>query len=340
MNAESKILPPSSQNTALVYLLHPQEVLAESTAHNAACFEQIHEWLSHQSSNSHQFVQDPINAEFVLAPIQGGAYGPFLERLRNSSIFRRMARKVLVYSPDDNQFPAVRGLYTSVSHKLSASSWALPAHYISSHIHRFHFQREELNTKDVLFSFVGSSNTHPIRQEILQLRHAAAILRDSTPKSMGTKYWWQEPNAEDFFIDFREITRRSQFAICPRGISPASIRLFEVMEAGCVPVVVSDGYIFPHGPEWPEFTIHVPEREVATIPERIVQAEPRAKEMGAAARQAWETYFSPASTVNSLVTWARTILLQSNSAPPVTLKAEEYLRPRNLLAKLRFRMKG
>lgn len=157
---------------------------------------------------------------------------------------------------------------------------------------------------------------------------------DATSKS-EEKYWWQRPEKEKFVDSFREIAARSQFVICPRGISPSSIRLYEAMEAAAVPVILSDELELPVGPEWETFCLRVPEREIDRTPRLIEEQQARAREMGAAARSAWELYFSPQNTVQSVVSWAR-LLLNHPARRPALLNLKEYTSYPLLRAKLRF----
>ncbi len=242
-----------------VYLLPPAEVAANLPPGAADCYDQLLAGFALQTGSAHTLTPDPDDAEMILAPIRCGGYGPCFEKLRRSAIYRRHAARVVVYSPEDNQFPALRGLFPSVSARWVRTRWALPAHYVSGHIHQFAFRRDEIAAKDLLFSFVGSSRTHPIREQIVKWREPRGLVVDA---SAGTDpdYWWEKENREQLIADYREITRRSQFVLCPRGVSASSLRLFEAMEAGAVPVIVADDLQLPLGPAWEDFSLGVRER--------------------------------------------------------------------------------
>lgn len=316
-----------------VYLLHPSEVAADIPPEAAACYEQLHAEFALQTRTAHTLAPDPAEAEIILAPIAPSGYGPCFEKLRRSAIYRRHADKLVVYSPQDNQFPALRGLFPSVGGRWVRSRWALPAHYISSHIHQFKFRPEEMAGKDLLFSFVGSSRTHPIREQIVQWREPRGVVVDASART-DEAYWWEKKNREQLVAGYREITLRSQFVLCPRGVSASSIRLFEAMEAGAIPVIVADDLQLPLGPRWEEFSLRVPERDVATIPQLLERWEHRAAAMGAAARDAWEMYFSPGATVGSMIGWAG-LLLGNFPRRPARICLGEYGDPRRLKSKLR-----
>ncbi|HEY1583440.1 MAG TPA: exostosin family protein, partial [Chthoniobacterales bacterium] len=284
-----------------VFLLPPKQVVTALPPLAETCYDQLRAGFALQTT--HLLTDDPGSADLILAPIQNAGYGLRFEALRSSKIYQPYAGKLIVYSPDDNQFPSLRGLYPAAPLRWVRRGWALPAHYISSHIHRFSFSADEAAQKDLLFSFVGSSRTHPIREKILQWRHPRAVVLDSSSKS-DRHYWWEKENKDDLLDSFREITRRSRFVVCPRGVSASSIRLFEAIEASSVPVIVADDLALPLGPNWEEFSIRVREREIDDVPRLIEHYADRAFEMGAAARRAWETYFSPEASIGSVVAWA------------------------------------
>ncbi|HEY1581529.1 MAG TPA: exostosin family protein [Chthoniobacterales bacterium] len=329
-------MPPTTP-PANVYLLSPAEVVKDAPAFAEACYDTLRAGFALQPAPRHTLASDPASAEIVLAPIQSGGYGPCLEALRRSAVYRSFADKLVVYSAGDGQFPAVRGLYTTVTGRWAREGWALPAHHISSHIHRFAFAPEELGAKDILFSFVGASRTHPIREKVVRLEHLHAVLIDSSAKT--EKHWWEKEDKERFVESFRDVTRRSRFVLCPRGVSASTVRFFEALEAGAVPVIIADDFELPVGPRWEECSIRVPEEEVANIPGLLEGLAKKAGAMGRAARAVWEDYFSPAATVNSFVYWARLLFLHSHRRS-TGLIVEEYTRPGLVRAKLRHLLKS
>ena len=168
----------------------------------------------------------------------------------------------------------------------------------------------------------------------MQWQHPGGVVIDSSPKS-DKGYWWEQTNKNQFVDSFRDVTRRSRFVICPRGVSPSSIRLFEAMEAGSVPVIISDDLELPLGPRWEEFSLRVREQDIDDIPRLIERRQDQASEMGAAARRTWETYFSPQATVGSIVGWAQRLLAHSHHRP-ILLQIREYTTPRLVRPKLRY----
>lgn len=93
--------------------------------------------------------------------------------------------------------------------------------------------------------------------------------------------------------------RQSCFALCPAGAGPNSIRLWEALGFGAIPVILADALALP-GPAalWQQAALQVPERPeaVATLPERLerLRRDPeRLAVMQAAGRSLWERYGPP-----------------------------------------------
>jgi|LauGreDrversion4_2_1035121.scaffolds.fasta_scaffold178977_2 hypothetical protein len=100
--------------------------------------------------------------------------------------------------------------------------------------------------------------------------------------------------------DYVATLRQCCFALCPSGTGPNSIRLWEALGFGAIPVILADALALP-GPAtlWGEAALVVPERAeaVAALPERLerLRHEPaRLAAMQAAGRLLWARYGPPA----------------------------------------------
>jgi len=208
-------------------------------------------------------------------------------------------RRRFAFCSYDNGFPALPGLYPSLTPWNADSRFARSAPYLPK---PWDDDDVDLDRKDpaFLFSFVGSALTSPIRRRILDLRHKRGFVRDSSNDD-GYRSAQPQDVYQRFQKSYRTVLADSQFVLCPRGVGTSSIRLFETMRAGRVPVVISDHWIPPLRVPWEEFIVCIPEKEIAGIPRRLESLAERAREMGHRARQQWEMNFSENRVFNWLV---------------------------------------
>src|SRR5207248_3140120 len=128
-------------------------------------------------------------------------------------------------------------------------------------------------------------------RRILKLRDLRAHLEDSSKFNQ-----WVPMDAAEREKRQRHyvgVLEGSKFVLCPRGAGTSSYSLFETMKMGLAPVLVSDEWVPPEGPDWDGFMLKVREDEVARIPELLRGHEHEAEERGVRARKAFEQFFSP-----------------------------------------------
>ena len=65
----------------------------------------------------------------------------------------------------------------------------------------------------------------------------------------------------------------SKFCFCPRGDTPGTSRYFDVIAAGCIPVVISDDITLPFREEIPYelFTIFIKEHQFERNPIKVLE---------------------------------------------------------------------
>lgn len=324
------------------FLLDPRQIRSNAISLERACYEQILTDVGQDAHKQHRQTDNPVEADVILAPIQSGGYGPFFRDLRTSPFFKTYKAKLVCYCPDPLVYPAIPGIYPSAPTHLTRLGWTCGGHYVSSHLHQHHFDPGSSgSSRDLLFSFVGTLQTHPVRKEIFQLRHPRAMLLDSSPKANAEQWWWQQDpiTVQAKFTQFRQNLLRTKFSLCPRGMAPSSIRLFESLEAGCVPIIVADDLVLPEGPNWSSFCLRVPERQVASIPALAEANEAKFDSMSKLARAAWEDHFSAWSSFHRLVNWGGAIVHRLAGTRRrflgLAILAGEYVLPRNIRVHLR-----
>jgi hypothetical protein len=128
-------------------------------------------------------------------------------------------------------------------------------------------------SKDLWFSFVGF-NTHASREQLF-----AMPIPDGCIIKERKKWHFQvDANRRDQEkLEYQSVLARSRFSICPRGTGPGTLRFWESLEAGSIPVLISDGLQLPECFDWSSCIVRVAERDTANI-SQILQQIPLERE--------------------------------------------------------------
>jgi hypothetical protein len=73
------------------------------------------------------------------------------------------------------------------------------------------------------------------------------------------------------------------------------------MQAGVAPVLLSDKYDLPKGPDWDSFLLRIPESRLKEIPQILDAHVAESSELGYRARAAWEQWFAPDKVFNNII---------------------------------------
>ena len=139
--------------------------------------------------------------------------------------------------------------------------------------------------KDILYSFIGLES-HPVRRKIFSLsRRSDMVIKKRSCwhfylrcKGRVIPLKWS-PRREQEREEYQDILSRSRFSLCPSGTGPSTIRFWESLQAGAIPVFLADAMALPtiEGINWNDCIVRVPERNVFSV-DRIIRAIPPEKE--------------------------------------------------------------
>ncbi|MCC5637253.1 glycosyltransferase family 47 protein [Nostoc sp. CHAB 5844] len=302
---------------------------------HTAAYEKLWECAHKDCFGVHHLVSSPEDADIILFAELDGLGCHFSDRLLlRHEYVKKYYQKCFLYTPVDKPIAFLPGLYSSIEQRYFDPARIRSCHYLSTHITKIPFKLLPYAKKDLLFSFVGSVYTHPIRAEIVKIIHPRGLCHDVSQG--GQVLWYQQQGAfSKYIIDYAELMSRSRFVLCPRGVGTSSIRLFEAMECGAVPVIISDSWIPPTGPNWEKFSLRIPENQIAEIPSIIESYEHRSEEMGQLARQAWENWFADEVSFHRMVEWCIEIMATKqqqgiNKALQLNPYVQQLIRPYHL----------
>ncbi len=226
----------------------------------------------------HRLAPDPDRADLIL--FAEYADEPFQQSVRHHPLVRRHRERCFVLDERDHTFPFLPGVYASVPRAWSHPDRTRSGGYRVMFQHGIQIDPVLGAAPGLLFSFVGAFWTAAVRRRLGALDHPRGWVCDTSSGGGSRGAYLQAITS-------------SAFVLCPRGLAPATTRLFDVMRAGRVPVVLADDWVPPEGPDWDAFALRVPEAEAARLPATLEALEGTARQRGAAARAAWEAWFAP-----------------------------------------------
>lgn len=246
----------------------------------------------------HTLAASPTEADVVLFPdCHMFPHDPGLRALRRHPLWREFPDKCLVYDARDLPWLAWPGIYVSMPRHYLRHEFQEPWAYYRVPLPSGAMDTVEPSHPDLLFSFVGSC-THPVRRNILTVRHERAVIEE-----VRNFLFWD--SSSPGFIEKRtryyRILSRSKFVLCPRGYGTSSIRLYEVLAMGRVPVIIADDWAVPNGPDWSACSLRWPERGIDRLPDVLAAREDEYAMMATSARRVYEEWFSPARAFERII---------------------------------------
>lgn len=257
---------------------------------------------------------DPRRADCVLLCSVAHA-GLGMRRLWRHPARKAAPERTFVYSEADHPFAWLPGLYASLPARLHRADWHRAVCYAPHH----HAQglgdllHPTGSPPRYLFSFVGAAASRPaLRSQILRLSSRDALLMD-TSRERWLPFRGATGEQRRVHARYAAALRDSAFVLCPAGSGVSSIRIFEAMQCGRVPVIIADDWEPPALCDWSAVSIRVEERAVARIPRIVEAVQGRSDEMGRLARQEWERLFAPSALLGYFVTLLRELLERPRS---------------------------
>jgi Exostosin family len=215
-----------------------------------------------------------------------------------SEIFQRARDEEITWDCGDHPAGVYPGFYSSLSHQIFSP--AIHRSFCYPIVYNEQVQHFNKDDAKLLYSFVGGITSALRSRLVAQLTNHPLRLRGMIRVQSGS--WGAVFDRSGVAIkrEFAESLRKARFILCPRGNGVGTIRLFEAMQAGRVPVIISDDYVLPNGVDWKSCAIVVRESESGKIPEILATRESDWETMAAMARRCWEQHFSQDSLLTEM----------------------------------------
>jgi len=260
--------------------------------YNRGAFLKLLESAERDLFKKHTLTDDPAAADVILFAELYGA-GPYFQAVRRHPFVRRFREKCFLFSSNDYVIPFLPGVYASIERR-----WKSPrtrsGFYLAVAENEFVEFTPPHDDLKYLYSFLGSVDNARVRSDILSLTHPRVFFQDTSADFREVMAGKRDLAAmQDYWRRYAEICKNSKFVLCPRGKGVSSVRLFDSMRMGRVPVILADQWVAPDGPRWHEFSLRIAEKDFRRTPDLLEQYESAAVKMGLLARKEWEKWFSP-----------------------------------------------
>jgi hypothetical protein len=286
---------------AQVLLLSSAPVEAEDD-YNRGAFRKLRDSARVDTFGKHSLTDDPSAADLIVFAELYGA-GAYFQSVRRHPFVKKFREKCFLFCSNDFVIPFLPGVYASIE-KRWASDRTRSGFYLAVSENEFVDFTAPRDDLTYLYSFLGTVDTAPVRARLAALSYPRSFFQDTSADyrevlsgkldAAAMKQYWRR---------YAEICKLSKFILCPRGMGASSVRLFDTMRMGRVPVILSDQWIEPQGPAWEKFSLRLPEAEFAEVPHLLEEHEAVAVEMGLLARAQWEEWFSERVSFHRVVEW-------------------------------------
>ncbi|MEI8348928.1 MAG: exostosin family protein [Candidatus Omnitrophota bacterium] len=133
--------------------------------------------------------------------------------------------------------------------------------------------------KHIFYNFIGIDSTTQIssslRRRLFQMRHPAdAVVIEREFWHWDREMWGRdvsEKTQQQEKEEYQDILAHSRFSLCPRGAGASTIRFWESLQAGAIPVLLSDAMRLPEGIKWDECIVRIKEKHVERITDVLKQ---------------------------------------------------------------------
>jgi len=241
------------------------------------------------------------DADIVLVTLTSptGDYDETIECISRSEMYSSIADKLFVFDSHDTPVGFFPGVYAQLRHYLFNTTRHRTGCFIQSFNEFIRYREPEETSIRYLFSFQGNM-TSRVRKRLLSTNFGTKdVLVERTEP-----FWDRigSPELIGFKKQYADTMANSKFVLCPRGIGTSSFRLFETMQTGRVPIILSDAWVPSAHIDWNSFSLRIRERDIHNLVDICARSNENWIAMALEARAIWEKWFSHLGLANLIAT--------------------------------------
>lgn len=276
-------------------------------------YERLNNYAVLSKSKEFRKTTDPESADLILFVDSSEAN---FSDVTHSELYKKFKYKSVLFHSGDRFIPLIPGIYPCLEKSfLYKQLRSIQSGYYLRVTDNTSLDFEiSINDAQFLYSFLGNPNNHPIRKKILSTNQKLGLLKDTSIQPTTQTDSLKGKN-KAYHYDYLSSLKNSKFILCPRGIGVSSWRLFETMRAGRVPVIISDDWVEPAGPDWENCSIRIKESDIGNIETILIQLEGDASRLAKNARDEWVRWYSEAVVFETIAKHAFQSLAFFSSEP-------------------------
>lgn len=242
-------------------------------------------------NNAHQLCSNPEEADIIFF-VEDAHFDDYLySKLTAHPYVEQWRDKCFMYNEVDTPYNVLAGLYCSMPHWSfeKNNQQAFPYIKTPNPYIKDIYANNKATERPLLFSFVGRACNGLRKRMIKTSRKQGGTIIDTSDFNVWDSSDWEKQQQGGVFA---RTMAQSKYVLCPRGLGTSSFRLFESMQAGRAPVIISDSWVPPNHSDW-SFVIRIKEREMNTLSQRLSAVAGEAIERGQAGREIWKKHYAP-----------------------------------------------
>lgn len=228
------------------------------------------------NSKKHSFeFNDPDKADVFLFLSHGLEESGILS-IKDHELIRKYPSKCFFWCDDDHPLAILPGLYASLPSVFFNTNFHRTIFYLSRSNNLIGKLKKEYEKKAPLYlaSFQGSISSN-IRKKLLDLRFETDGIVIKAVQQLWTTFLFGIgfDDQESTVDEYARLIFDSKFVICPKGNGVSSYRVFETLEAGRVPVIISDKFVPPAIQPVSEYMLFLKEADINKLEDFLISRE-------------------------------------------------------------------
>ncbi|AKD03978.1 hypothetical protein PKOR_13810 [Pontibacter korlensis] len=210
----------------------------------------------------------------------------YIFELLKDPLISKYRNKIFTINRDDCATGLLRGLYTSIPKSRFNASFHVAVPFMVFPNNSVFLEKHENIFPTYLASWRGNIRSNKIRRQIIDLfQYKQDFCIETTESWMNHKQ-----DEKEYYI---HLILNAKFSLCPAGWAPVSFRIYESMALSRCPVILADGFMPPSGPNWNEFALFFPQKQVTELHSYLLRHEQLHDQLGKQAFIAWKSFFCP-----------------------------------------------